>query len=400
MKRLESESILERYDHEIKTMLAEGYAEIVDENSLDAERVWYLPHHHVINPKKPEKLRVVFDCAAKFEGQSLNQRINQGPDLVNSLISVLLKFRLHAYAIQADIKGMYNQVAVPPQDRDVLRFLWQENGRLVHYRMKVHLFGGVWCSSVATYALRKVVQDHPDVHPLLSNAILQCMYVDDCLVSVGSKAEAITLMDGLPQLLRTGGFVLTKFIANDEELLSGVPRAHTAKEVHEFLQKSVGRALGVQWNIYKDTFFYDVTPYESDEVTRRMMLKYIGSVFDPLGLSFPWVLPGRLVLQDATKLGLAWDDAIPMDLLSRWHRWLNVLQGLRSVSFQRCLIETEFIDGFIEYHVFCDASQSAYGACVYLRCASTRGRVVCNLVAAKGHVAPVNQQTVPRLELH
>ena len=50
---------------------------------------------------------------------------------------------------------MYNQVLVPYEDKDVLQFLWFDGENITHYRMKVHFFGGVWCSSAATYAMRK-----------------------------------------------------------------------------------------------------------------------------------------------------------------------------------------------------------------------------------------------------
>ena len=86
----------------------------------DKRWIWYLPHHCVINPNKPGKLRVVFDCAAKYEGKSLNSRCMQGPDLMNKLLFVLLWFRLYQFAIQGDVTSMYNQVLIPPHDRDAL----------------------------------------------------------------------------------------------------------------------------------------------------------------------------------------------------------------------------------------------------------------------------------------
>ena len=55
-------------------------------------RTWYLPHHGVINPNKP-KVRVVFDAAAEYDGTSLNKELLQGPQLNNSLIRVLFRFR-------------------------------------------------------------------------------------------------------------------------------------------------------------------------------------------------------------------------------------------------------------------------------------------------------------------
>lgn len=68
-------------------LLEKGYAEKVPENELDRcdGKVWYIPHHGVHHPTKG-KLRVVFDCGASFKGQSLNERLLQGPDLTSSLI--------------------------------------------------------------------------------------------------------------------------------------------------------------------------------------------------------------------------------------------------------------------------------------------------------------------------
>nr|XP_033199485.1 uncharacterized protein LOC117161858 [Bombus vancouverensis nearcticus] len=53
----------------------------------------------------------------------------------------------------------------------------------------------------------------------------------------------------------------------------------------------------------------------------------------------------------------------------------------------------------IELHGFCDASEKAYGACVYLRTLNTNGRVWTQLLTAKSKVVPLKCQTIPRLEL-
>ena len=69
-------------------------------------RTWFLPHFPVVNSNKPEKLRIVFDCAAEHRGPSLNKIIMLGLDLVNSLVRVLLCFRLDQVAMVADIEAM------------------------------------------------------------------------------------------------------------------------------------------------------------------------------------------------------------------------------------------------------------------------------------------------------
>ena len=83
-----------KYSKFIKDLQARNYAEKIPGEQSDSEHgvVWYLPHHSVTHPKKPDKVRVVFDCAAKYHGTSLNENALQGPDLTNSLIGVLLRF--------------------------------------------------------------------------------------------------------------------------------------------------------------------------------------------------------------------------------------------------------------------------------------------------------------------
>ena len=78
----------------------------------------------MLNPNKPNKLRIVFDCAAEYQGLSLNKVLMPGPDLVNSLVAVLNRFRRDEIALVADIEAMFYQVRVTPKDRDSLRFLW------------------------------------------------------------------------------------------------------------------------------------------------------------------------------------------------------------------------------------------------------------------------------------
>ena len=147
------------YNSAIEDYIIKGYAERVEANLPTVTNdQWYIPHHSVFNPKKPDKLRVVFDCAAVYNGVSLNKQLLKGPDLVNSLIGVLLRFRMGALAVVADIEAMFHQVKVPLKDRDRLRFLWWPNGESESepevFRMTVHLFGAASSPSCDSYALQ------------------------------------------------------------------------------------------------------------------------------------------------------------------------------------------------------------------------------------------------------
>ncbi len=107
----------------IETMNSHEAKHYVSRASCELKR-WYLPHHPVVNPKKPEKLRVVFDCAAQYMGTSLNDTLLQGPDWTNSLTGVLLRFRNKRVALSADIREMFLQVRLPEQDRLAFSFIW------------------------------------------------------------------------------------------------------------------------------------------------------------------------------------------------------------------------------------------------------------------------------------
>ena len=101
------------YTEAIESYLREGYAqEITEEDIQNASTVWYLSHHPVVNPSKPGKLRVVFDCAAKFNGTFSNDKLMKGPDLANSLVGVLTRFRKNKVTLVADVKAMFHQIKV------------------------------------------------------------------------------------------------------------------------------------------------------------------------------------------------------------------------------------------------------------------------------------------------
>ena len=114
------------YAQTIKDDFDKGYIVKVDKYdcfNVDNPREWYLPHHPLLHPHKPGKVRRVLNGAAKFHGVSLNNALLTGPDLLQTLIHVLMRFRQHPYAVSADIEGMFLQVFVIPQDRPSLRFL-------------------------------------------------------------------------------------------------------------------------------------------------------------------------------------------------------------------------------------------------------------------------------------
>ena len=159
-------------------------------------------NHSVVYPQKPDKVRVVFDCAATYRGTSLNAQVLQGPDLTNKVVGVLLRFREEPIALMADVEAIYHQLKVHPDDVDALRFLWYPDCDLTRepeeYHMAVHLFGGVWSASCANYGLQRTAKDNSDDFDReVTRSVEKSFYVDDYLKSVESDEKAISSLDQL-----------------------------------------------------------------------------------------------------------------------------------------------------------------------------------------------------------
>ena len=222
---LKDAELFSKYSNTIDSYIEKGYARRVPTEQLDSkERVWYLPHHPVYHPHKPNKVRIVFDCAAKQAGISLNDALMSGPDLMNSLLGVLIRFRKNPIALVADIESMFYQVFVHPSHCNALRFLWWPQGNLkvepVPHQMLVHIFGATSSPACAAFCLRQTALDFGKQYDsFISEIVHHNFYVDDCLVSVDTASQAIAVVEQLTSLLRQGGFRLTKWLTNDKTVL-------------------------------------------------------------------------------------------------------------------------------------------------------------------------------------
>ena len=409
-RRLNKDNILKpMYTETMTDLLDKGYAEKVNESEIHRSDgyVWYLPHHPVMHPRKPDKVRIVFDCAAKYHGVCLNDVVFKGPDLTNKLIGVLLRFRQEPLAFMADIEGMFHQVHVHPHDRDSLRFLWWENNDMdknpVEYRMTAHLFGGVWSPSCANFALKRCALDNKDFYSSETiKTVDKDFYVDDCLKSIPTEAQAVQLAGELTDLLHQGGFHLTKWISNSRALMNKIPACDRTKTLTSIdLNKNAlpcEKALGVLWRVKTDTLGFDVQA-TSRPCTKRGLLSIMSSVYDPLGLLSPYVLKAKMLFQALCKQGCDWDALMPSDISQQWNRWLADLQELKKFHVPRCIKPSQFEISTAQLHLFADASEAAYGAVAYLNLYDAEGNVHVSLLASKARLAPIKFTSIPRLEL-
>ena len=157
----------EDYTKTVEAYISDKQAMLGEDEDVNTAHQWFLPHHAVFKRSNPEKCRVVFDCAAQFKGVSLNDVILQGPNFLNNLSGVLIRFRKEPVAVIGDIKLMFHQCFVMEQDRRFLRFLWWPAGDTSQkprvHAMKVHLFGGKSSPSVVNYCMRRIAGDNEEM---------------------------------------------------------------------------------------------------------------------------------------------------------------------------------------------------------------------------------------------
>lgn len=193
------------------------------------------------------------------------------------------------------------------------------------------------------------------------------------------------------------GFRLTKYISNVDDLIHALPPSeveNTDKDLEFFTS-----VLGVKWNVARDLFCFTCDLEIPDFVTRRQMLSVVSSIYDPLGLLSPATVRGKMLLQEAVRMKLPWDQPVPLELFCEWKKWLNCMNQVGELCVERCIKPWEESECALELHHFSDASEKAFGSCSYLRCVSRAGHLSAHLVMSKGKVAPIKKMTIPRLEL-
>ena len=189
----------------MRRIFDQGHAEIAPP-LLPHKECWYLPLFGVYHQKKPNKVRIVSDSSAKFQGVSLNDALLTGPDFTNSLLGILLRFRQESVAVAADIEQMFHNFKVKENHRNFLKFFWYRDNNpdldFIEYRMTVHVFGNTPSPAIASYGLRKSVEHSThDVRDFVNRNF----YVDDGLVSTPHADSAAELISKTKFALSEGG---------------------------------------------------------------------------------------------------------------------------------------------------------------------------------------------------
>nr|CAI5863527.1 unnamed protein product [Callosobruchus analis] len=375
-----------------------GHMSEIDLISDVEEKKVYLPHHGVLRESSTTtKLRVVFDASAQSDtGLSLNNVLKVGPVLQRDLFSILLSFRKHNAVITADVEKMYRQILVTDADRNFQRIVWRENrdSELKHYRLNTVTYGTAPASFLAVRSLHQAANDFEDIYPAATNIIKQDFYMDDLISGSDTVEEVKRLRSEITKILNHACMPLRKWASNKSDVLEGMGASNKNFEI---AGDKTSKILGLSWDADNDTFSYPTEIEPASRVTKRTVLSTVAKLFDPLGLLGPIVVKAKLIIQALWREGFNWDESISVELHTSWTNLLNDLSNIGEITIPRQVTQTKFVQ--IILHAFCDSSERAYGACVYVVTVNEQGERQSNLLCAKSRVAPLKTIALPKLEL-
>ena len=241
-------ALCQQYQDVIQQQLEKGIVEQVPDAPTE-NRKHYLPHHAVVKTSSAtSKVRIVYDASAKVSRNvnSLNDCLHRGPNLLPSLCGIILRFRMGAVAVIADIEKAFLQLSIQPQDRDVTRFLWYKDhtkpaeidGNLQVFRFCRVPFGVI----SSPFLLEASVRFHlRQQHKPTAQLIAQNIYVDNVLVSCPTPEAAIELYHEAKAIFKAASMNLREWSSNSAEVRRCLSH-------DDAIDSELVSVLGLKWN--------------------------------------------------------------------------------------------------------------------------------------------------------
>ena len=421
-KQAKTPHVLQEYDRTFREWETAGIIERVTSDAPTPQgKTTYLTHRAVERrDKTTTKIRPVFNASLRGRnGVSLNDCLHKGPCMNPKLFESWMKFRSHSTAISADIEKAYLQIGVRPEDRDLMRFLWFEDGfddnsNVVTYRFTRVFFGATCSQFLLGSTLRKIAENYDESDAEFARKVREHFYVDDLNTGVDSTDKGIETYETMKTRFADANFNLRKWRTNNAELQNYINNKEKSDSTNATSKSTPDKVLGFGWDddtdelviSVKDLFppdVHDVTP------TKRNILRVIAGIWDIVGFLQPIIVRLKLLfMMICLTTALGWDDVIPDgEILSEWKDILTSVNEVEDLRLPRCYHDNNNNNDPIlrrELHGFSDASTMVYGACVYMKTTRESGKADVRLVAAKSRIAAPSKKTkkghtIPRLEL-
>ena len=352
------------------------------------------------------KTRIVSNSAQKNQhsGLSLNECMFQGPDCLASMLDVLLHWRVVEESIIMDLEKAYQAIHTGDGLELHLRrivFRKSPDQEWQVYAFTRATFGDLAAGLLLEVAKKRAAKEGELIDPFAARQLVRFTYVDDGLPG-GSKADVTRMLgdDGpgtMSKILATCG-LKAKFMVR------------TGDSDPEAAAHLGGKVLGIGYHLASDEIRMAVpmgplNPQVSGDknpllLTKRKVLSFLMSAFDPLGLLSPILLEGKILLRMLYgEDNPGWDQPLAPSQQLAWKRWVQRIQRGPAVTFPRTTRPQGAV-GKPSLVGFSDASMTATCALVYLVWETKEGEETsAKLLISKCRVTPIKGMTIPRAEL-
>ena len=377
---------------------------------------YYLPWRAVYSSSLSTPCRMVFDASARCRtGYSLNCVLAKGTNMLATLFHLLIKFRVGASALTADISMAYNQIQLQPEFLMFHKYLWKEglekDAEVVQMVTNTLIYGVKSSGNITMTGFKMVAEEAAKEPELAATGGPECLsdssYMDDILAAFLNDMKRDTAGEGLERTLDLGKMSV-KAITKSGQL----PDEKVSADGQNV------SLVGYLWTPETDLIKLDIKPTVltkakrgkppspitdqlpeqlSSKLTRRVLAGRVASVFDPLGLATPFTAKLKVDLSAIIAATAGWDDVADSKYLDTWVKNLNDIQQLGGIQVARSLLTSEEDAENVDLVVATDASQYVAAAAAYLRVKLSDGSYKCLLMAAKSKI--VSKLTIPRAEL-
>ncbi|CAI5446829.1 unnamed protein product [Caenorhabditis angaria] len=311
-----------------------------------AGKSYYIPHRAVIkNDSATTKTRIVYDGSSKQRGcLSLNECAFAGPSILQSIVGILLRARTRKFLVTADVEKAFHMVSLQEQCRDLTRFLWLKDinkpptsNNIITLRFARVPFGLTSSPFLLAMAITWYLERNP--HQIneadmslqagpaglspkgpnsakttcLNEEIRKNLYVDNVIMTCDDEVELMDLYQNSKSTFDGMKMNLREYQTNHQptsELIPEKDRA-VAGPVKLLL-------LGLKWDPITDQISIKIPLCDFEHPSKRQLVAFSASRFDPLGIIAPAMTRIKSLIQDVWKENCAWDEKIPIDLLPEW----------------------------------------------------------------------------------
>ena len=347
-----------------------------------------------------------------------------GPDILNSLHGVLLRFRVDVVAAQGDISKMFYAVRVEKEESMMQLFVWRFKGdaQVKTYRMSRLVMGNIPSTNMSIVAMRVNASrgDNEQEYPAAYKALVKNSYVDNTLITAPNNNKLDKDIAETESVANSGGFYYKEWPkskvavqGSDNVLLAGSP-----------FDPEEEKALGLRWDTTNDNLHikvdvlkppkkvgkrkYEVTvdyqPSPSGVIKPHLNIRIALAIhmkpYDPLGFILPVRMVGNLLLRvtmQALKKELKgpvpWDEKVTGDLLDKWLEYFRMLVAVNEVKFPRSYKPINVDPNILPISVeFADGNPDAFGTSAYAVWTLLDGSRESRLIMSKAKLAPILQK--------